>query len=258
MRWSGPCAPTPDPGANMLLGGDRNSLRRARSPVAPHSTSTCGRIGVIARTHAMRVRRALIARLDVRCACRDWASGRRVHRRYRRATLRAQVPRHPDAHHRAVGRARRRRPRRCGHRSCGRRRARLRRRRRRGIVVPPRDHRRVLRLAGELRRARRSRRCVGRRHGVAGRGGDRAGHLRGGGVRDRRATPSAVARDAGPELAGRVRRVEHGVGFTAGGIRRALRQRGAELRLRDVRAALPRAVRVGRARTRQDRRPTSA
>ena len=63
---------------------------------------------------------------------------------------------------------------------------------RRVVAVPPRDRRRVLRLVGELRRACRSRWCVGRRHGVARRRGHRARDLRGRRVRDRQSAAAAV------------------------------------------------------------------
>ena len=67
--------------------------------------------------------------------------------------------------------------------------------------------------------------------------------------------PSPIPRP--PNGRADLRRVEHGVGLTPGRVRRSLRQRGAELRLRDVRAALPRPLRMGRAVARQDRlRPT--
>ena len=65
--------------------------------------------------------------------------------------------------------------------------------------------------------------------------------------------PAGAGRSIRRQPARGVRRVEHGMGFAAGGVRRALRQRGAERRLRDVRAALPRSLRMGRARTGEDR-----
>ena len=183
---------------------------------------------------------------DRRRRCVAWGGRERVHRRHRRATLRAQVPRHPDAHHRAVGRAGRRCARRRGHRSatdvdgivCAER-------HRRVAVVRARDHRRVLRVRGELRRARRPRRRVGGRHGVAGRGGRRARASARWWCARGRATPSPSARrPSRPTLGPCTARVEPGWGRP----RPSSRSRTAtsrRTRLRDDRPALRRgAVRL--------------
>ena len=86
--------------------------------------------------------------------------------------------RRTHAHDRAVGRSLRRALADAGIEAARSQRPRVRRRHRRVVDVPSGDHRRVLRMVGRLRRARRPRRRVGGRHGVAGGRRDRARHVR--------------------------------------------------------------------------------
>ena len=179
-----------------------------------------------------------------------------MHRRDRRTAGGAEVLRDPDPHARAVGRPGRRRAGRRRHRVARGRRPRVRGRRRRGVAVRPRDVAEYCGWSVNFAEKHGPRRRHRGRDGVASRGRHRARALRGGGVRDDRTAAPAPARSRGaarPEPGHGLRRVEHGVGFAPGRVRRALRQRGAELRLRDVRAALPRPLRLGRAGAGEDR-----